>query len=74
MWTVRSLGSEVPFTPSMLSGLFTKYENGLEVADKVVLACNDDYSFQMASAEDSSEALATRVAQLEAIVATLTNT
>ena len=73
VWTVRALGSEVPLTSAMVSGLYTKFENGVEVADKVVLTCNSDFSFQMSSAADSSEALATRVAQLEAIVNQLTN-
>ena len=56
----------------MLSGLYTKHENGIEQSEKVLLHCNDDYSFMMMSASASHEGLFARVAQLETIIEELT--
>ena len=73
VWTVRALGSEVPLTASMLGGLYTRFENGIEQNEKVILTCNSDFSFQMTTAASSNAALAVRVTQLEALIAQLTN-
>ena len=73
VWTVRPLATEVPLTPLMLGGLYTKYENGVEQADKVVINCNSDFSFVMLQAGTSNDALSARVSQLEAIIQQLTN-
>ena len=63
----------MPLTQAMLGGLYTRYENGVEMAEKVVLICNDDYSFQMTTAASSNSALAARVTALEALVNQLVN-
>ena len=72
VWTVKPLASEVPLTVEMLGGLYTKYENGIEQSEKVVVSCNSDYSFMMTTAASSSEALASRVSQLEMVIQELT--
>ena len=72
VWTVKPLASEIVLTTEMLSGLYTKHENGIEQSEKVLLRCNDDYSFMMMSAAASHEGLFARVAQLETIIEELT--
>lgn len=72
VWTVKPLASEVPLTVEMLGGLYTRYENGIEQAEKVIVTCNSDFSFIMSTAASSNDALASRVAQLEMIIAELT--
>ena len=73
VWVVRPLASEVPLTSSQLGGLYTKFENGIEQSEKIVMTCNDDFSFQWIVAGTVENALAVRVAQLEAMVNMLTN-
>jgi hypothetical protein len=57
----------------MLGGLYTRFENGVEQADKTVLMCNEDFSFSLASAANTNDALAARVTVLEALVNQLLN-
>ena len=73
VWTVKPLASEIPLTPEMLGGLYTKYENGIEQPVKVLLNCNSDFSFVMMQAASSTDALVGRISRLEAILASLTN-
>ena len=47
VWTVKPIANETLLTPSILSGLFTKYVNGVEQTEKVVLTVHEDFSFQM---------------------------
>ena len=47
VWVVRPVANEILLTPALLSGLFTKYVNGVEQTEKVVVTCHDDFSFQM---------------------------
>ena len=47
LWVVKPVANETLLTPSLLSGLFTKYVNGVEQTEKVVVTCHEDYSFQM---------------------------
>jgi len=47
LWVVKPVANEMLLTPSLLSGLFTKYVNGVEQTEKVVVTCHEDYSFQM---------------------------
>ena len=72
-WTVKPVSAEVHLTPQMLSGLYTVYENGLERNQKVIMTCNEDFSFLWSVSETSIEALAIRVLALEQQLAALTN-
>jgi hypothetical protein len=47
VWVARPIANEILLSPALLSGLFTKYINGVEQTEKVVVTCHDDYSFQM---------------------------
>jgi len=70
VWTVKPVANEIILTPSLLSGLFTKYVNGVEQSEKVVLTCHEDYSFQMiVNVPNVME----RLAALETAFAELTN-
>ena len=70
VWTVKPVANEILLTPSLLSGLFTKYVNGIEQTEKVVLTCHEDYSFQMiVNVPNVME----RLAALETAFAELTN-
>ena len=70
LWTVRPIANELVLSPSDLSGLFTKYVNGVEQQEKVVLTVHDDYSFQMVL---NVPTLLQRLEALETAFAELTN-
>jgi len=70
VWTVQPVNAETILTPSIISGLFTKYVNGVEQSEKVVLTCHDDFSFQMMI---NLPTLASRLSALEEAFNTLTN-
>jgi len=71
VWVVRPVANEILLTPSLLSGLFTKYVNGVEQTEKVVVTCHDDYSFQMIINVPN---VVSRLTALENAFAILTNT
>ena len=73
VWTVQPVSADIKLTPRMLSGLYTRYENGIEQTEKVIMTCNEDFSFHWMVSGTSLEALAIRVLALEAQVQTLTN-
>jgi len=50
VWVVKPLGSERFLNAKMLAGMYTRYENGIEQPDKVVMTCHEDFSFQWMTA------------------------
>ena len=70
VWVVRPVANEILLTPALLSGLFTKYVNGVEQTEKVVVTCHEDYSFQMII---NIPNVVTRLTALEEAFAELTN-
>jgi hypothetical protein len=70
VWVVRPVPSELSLTPSLVSGLFEKYVNGVLTEEKVVLTCHEDYSFQMIL---NIPSITSRLLALEEKLALLTN-
>jgi len=70
VWVVKPVPSEISLTPALVSGLFSKYVNGILTEEKVVLTCHDDYSFQMIL---NIPSLSSRLLELEQAFAALTN-
>jgi hypothetical protein len=70
VWVVRPVANETLLTPALLSGLYSKFENGVELDEKVVVTCHDDYSFQMTI---NSPNVLSRLSALEGAFEALTN-
>jgi hypothetical protein len=70
IWVVRPIANEILLSPAILSGLFTKFVNGVEQTEKVVVTCHDDYSFQMII---NIPNVVSRLTALEEAFALLTN-
>ena len=70
VWVVKPVANEILLTPSMCSGLFEKYVNGVLQDEKVVVTCHDDFSFQMVI---NLPTVTNRLAALEEAFAALVN-